>query len=176
MHWKSLQERLAMTVWNKPVMTQIDILEWPVLLCSLLASMLAYAKATIVTLPELIDESQVVVYGHMDVAQKSSSIPSTARLQFKAVQVLKGGPSVRDEVVPLCNRRPNTEWPDLSKLTGDAVLFLLQSGDCFNLSHNYRSVVRVHGDRATTGEIKDQPEEQALDRFLERVRQLAAKK
>src|SRR4051812_44134233 len=113
MHRKSLQETLTMTVWKKPVMTQINILKWSVLLCAFLASTLAYAKATIVTLPELIEESQVVVYGRMDVAQESSSMPSAARLQFKAVQVLKGGPSVRDEIVPLCNRRRNTEWPDL---------------------------------------------------------------
>jgi hypothetical protein len=157
-------------------MQPIKIFNWPVLLCALIAPSLADAKATIVTLYELTEESQVVVYGHMNVAQESSSIPSTARLQFKAAQVLKGGTSVLDATVPLCNRRPNTEWPDLAKLAGDAVLFLVRSGDCFNLSHNYRSVVKVSGDRAATGEIKGQPEEQSLDKFLEMVRKLGRDK
>jgi hypothetical protein len=125
-------------------------------------------------LGELTKESQVIVYGRMDVPKESSSARSSARLQFKAVRVLKGESLIRDRVVPLCNERPNTEWPDLSKLVGDAVLFLMQSGDCFDLSHNYRSVVKVHGDRATTAEIKDQPDDQPLDQFLARVRKLAA--
>jgi hypothetical protein len=130
------------------------------------------AKATIVTLPELAKESQVIVYGHIDVAKD----PSLATgLQFRATQVLKGESSVHEGVIPLCNARPNTEWPDLSKLTGDAVLFLSPRGECFNLSHNYRSVIHIHGDRASTLVLEGEPEDQSLDGFLERVRKLVPK-
>ena len=102
---------------------------WGVILCALLMPTVTDAKATIVTLPELTKESQVIVYGHIDVANDPSLVTG---LQFRATQVLKGESSVHEGVIPLCNARPNTEWPDLSKLTGDAVLFLSPRGECFN--------------------------------------------
>jgi hypothetical protein len=123
----------------------------------------------------LTEEAQVIVYGHIDV-NESPPNPSAGRLRFTTVRVLKGPTSVRDETVVLCNSRPNTEWPDLSKLAGDAVLFLVRSGDCFNLSHNYRSVVKIHNNRAATGEIKGQPDERPLAEFLDMVRAIAANK
>lgn len=147
---------------------------WVVAVCVLLSTV-AHAKATIVTLSELTKQSQVIVYGHLAVAAESSSPSSQAWLQFKAVLVVKGASSVRENVIQLCNSRPNLEWPDMSKMAGDTVLFVSQKGDCFDLSHNYRSVVRVRDGRATTGEIKDQPEDQPLDMFLNKVRSLVSR-
>jgi hypothetical protein len=153
----------------------INALNLTLLLCALLASSHADSKATVVTLLELIEESQLIIYGHLDIAN-SPPVFSPTRLRFTAVQLLKGRTSAREDIVLLCNRRPNAEWPDLSKLAGDAVLFLVQSGDCYNLSHNYRSVVKVHGDRATTGAIKDQPDEQTVDEFLQKLRMIDGSK
>jgi hypothetical protein len=138
-----------------------------VLLCTLLGIRIAHAKATTVTLAELTKESRLIVYG------KTST--GTVQLQFNAVQVVKGQSLIQGGAVLLCNGQPNTEWPDLSKLTQEAVLFLIPHGDCFNLSHSYRSVVKVHDDRAATGAIKGEPDDQLLSRFLHKTRRLASK-
>ena len=143
-----------------------------IVLCSgLLSPAVTLAMATLVTLPELTKESQLIVYGHID----TTASPSSGGLRFQVTGVLKGASSNPEGTVLLCNSRPNTEWPDLSKLTGDAVLFLLQSRskECFNLSHNYRSVVRIHGDQVDTVAIDGEPESQPLDRFLGEIRSLA---
>jgi hypothetical protein len=78
--------------------------------------------------------------------------------------------------IALCNSRPNEEWPDVSTLTGEVILFALPHGRCLNLSHNYRSVVKVRDGQACTGEIKGEPENQPLDRFLDRLRSLILRK
>ena len=146
-----------------------------VLLCTLLGIRIAHAKATTVTLAELTKESQLIVYGKTSTGTESPPVLSTVRLQFNAVQVLKGQSLIQGGVVLLCNGQPNTEWPDLSKLTQEAVLFLIPHGDCFNLSHSYRSVVKVHDGRAATGAIKGEPDDQLLSQFLHKTRRLASK-
>jgi len=133
------------------------------------------AKATIVTLSELIMQSQVSVYGHVGASTKfQSPAPSTSWVRFEASQVLKGQASIRGGVVPLCNSRPNEEWPDMSTLAGENILFLARHGDCFNLSHNYRSLANVHGDQVSTMTIGDQPNAQPLDVFVKKVRALVS--
>lgn len=143
-------------------------------LCGVLAPAIALAMATFVALPELTKESQVILSGHIDTTDRHSSSSSSGWLRFHVSGVLKGVSSVREGAVALCNSRPNPEWPDLSKLTGEAVLFLLQSPSkkCFNLSHNYRSLIEIHGDQVDTAAIEGQPESQQLDRFLEKIRSL----
>lgn len=139
-------------------------------LCFGLAS-IAFGKATVVTLPDLVQQSSVIAYGHI----KAGPSESGSRVSFQALSMFKGADSAVDGTILLCNARPNTEWPDVSKLTGENVLFLKRDGACFNLSHSYRSVVRVRDDRATTIVIKDQPDEQPLDEFLRKVRSLVAR-
>jgi hypothetical protein len=142
---------------------------WVSSLCVGLAS-IAFGKATIVTLPELIQQSSVIAYGHIKAGPAESGSVS-----FQAVSMLKGTAPVADSTILLCNARPNTEWPDLSKLVGENVLFLKRDGACFNLSHSYRSVIRIRDHRATTIVIKDQPDDQPVDEFLDKVRSLVAR-
>jgi hypothetical protein len=133
-----------------------------------------YAKATIVTLPELIRQSQLIVYGHVDAAAKTRSLAPASSVRFEASRILKGESSVDGSVVLLCDSRPNSEWPDLSKLAGNNILFLTRDGECFRLSHSYRSLVRIHGNDVSTVTIEDQPEQQPLDQFIEKVRAYAS--
>lgn len=131
------------------------------------------AKATIVTLSELIIQSQIIVYGHVGAStKKPTSAPSLSAswVRFKASQVLKGHASIHGGVVFLCNSRPNEEWPDMSTLAGENILFLARHGDCFDLSHKYRSLANVHGDQVSTATIEDQPNAQPLDVFIKKVR------
>jgi hypothetical protein len=142
---------------------------WVSWLCIGLAS-IAFGKATVVTLPELVQQSSVIAYGHI----KAGTAGPGSLVSFQAVSMLKGA-APADGTIPLCNARPNTEWPDLSKLVGDNVLFLKRDGACFDLSHSYRSVIRVRDDRAATIVIKDQPDDQPFDDFLGKVRFLVAR-
>ena len=133
------------------------------------------AKATNVTLSELIMQSQLIVDGHVVASTKfQSSVPSTGWVRFEASHVLKGQASIRGGVVPLCNSRPNGEWPDMSTLAGENILFLARHGDCFNLSHDYRSLANVHGGQISTVTISDQPSAQPLDVFVRKVRALVS--
>jgi hypothetical protein len=129
----------------------------------LLLASIAFAKATVVTLPELIHQSRVIAYGRIDA---NADVP----VPFHASAIIKGADVVQGGVILLCNSRPNPEWPDLSKSVGEQVLFLNRHGKCFDLSHNYRSLIKVHDGRATTIVIKDQPDDQSLDDFLEKIR------
>lgn len=131
----------------------------------LLLASIAFAKATVVTLPELIHQSRVIAYGRID-ANVGVPVP------FHASAIIKGADVAQGSVILLCNSRPNPEWPDLSKSVGEQVLFLNRHGDCFNLSHNYRSLIKVHDGRATTIVIKGQPDDQSLDDFLKKIRAL----
>jgi hypothetical protein len=143
---------------------------WVSWLCLGLASV-AFGKATVVTLPELVQQSSVIAYGHI----KAGTAGPGSLVSFQAVSMLKGAAPAADSTIPLCNARPNTEWPDLSKLIGDNVLFLKRDGACFSLSHSYRSVIRVRDDRAATIVIKDQPDDQPLNEFLGKVRSLVTR-
>jgi len=143
-------------------------------LCAVLLPALALPKATVVTLPELVKESEVIVYGHIDTSTSHSKVRSSGPLKFLVAGVLKGASSVRSGAVLLCNSRPNIEWPDLSKLTGEAVLFLLPSKGCLDLSHNYRSVIKIHDDQVDTLVIEGQPENQLLGGFIEKIRSFAS--
>jgi hypothetical protein len=126
------------------------------------------AKATIVTLPELVVESQLVIYGRL--ASTDSSAASAAPVvQFKATRILKGASLIHESTIPLCNWRPNSEWPDVSKIAGESILFVSRKGDCFALSHSYRAIVRIHNGRADTIIIKGQPADQPKDALFKQI-------
>jgi len=163
------QNGVASRLWS--------ILGWAVVAACVLLAGVVHAMATLVTLPELIQKSQVIVYGHLDESTKRSSSAASTWLQFKTLQVLKGSSSVRDGTIALCNSRPpQGEWADLSKLSGDSILFLTsKDGACFDVSHSYRSVVAIRDDQASTVTIKGQPKEQPLELFLQNVRTLVSK-
>lgn len=143
--------------------------------CLMLSPAFAYAKATIVTLSELTKQSDVIVYGYILPVTDSASVSTAAPLSFTVLQVLKGASDVRDNVVALCNSRPTSEWPDLSKLKGDAVLFLARKGGCLELSHSYRSMVRITSEGASTVAIRGQAQFQPLDTLLAQVRRRVSK-
>jgi hypothetical protein len=146
---------------------------WLIFWC-LLNSATAHAKATVATLSELTKESSVIVLGHV-AGPKEPAETADRSVSFAVSLVLKGGPHVRGDALVLCNSRPNEEWPDMSTLTGEAILFVYPKGACFNLSHNYRSVVRVQDGQASTGEIRGEPEHQPLEKLLQRLRTLISR-
>ena len=56
-----------------------------VLLMLLLVTTVVFAKATVVTLPELISQSELIVYGHF--AAESGSTTSSATVPFEVVRM-----------------------------------------------------------------------------------------
>ena len=80
--------------------------------------------------------------------------------------------------IQLCNSPPPLgEYPKLSLLTYDVILFLVaRKNDCFEFSYRTRSVVEVHGDKVMTAALADQPLEQSRDEFIGRLRKLVAEK
>jgi hypothetical protein len=134
-----------------------------------MVSAAAHAKMTIVTLPQLVKKSEIIVYGHFSPLATKASNQSVVR--FEAESILKGKDLVAAAIIPLCNLRDEySDEYDLAKLTGVDVLFVSRKGQCYELSHGDRSVVPVYGGGAHTTAIEDQPEEQPLEELFGKIR------
>ena len=140
-------------------------------LVGLLCSAVAESKETIVTLSELVKESDIVVIGHFP--RHDGSVPAGSAIPFIPEAMLKGT-RLSKETIFFCNAH-GVEYPDLSKMEGIRVIFAVKSTNCLNLAHGNRSIIYVESGVAKTVEIEDQPENQPLKGFLEKIRSLAAK-
>jgi hypothetical protein len=132
----------------------------------------AAAEMTIITLSQLVKKSEVIIFGHIKPSAMGMSNESPAVVQFEAQSILKGKDAAEAGIFPLCNLRDHDDRDDLSRLTGDSILFVSRRGQCFDLSHGYRSVIAVKDGRAVTITIEDQPEVQSLQDFLGQIRAL----
>lgn len=134
------------------------------------------AKTAAITLAKLVQQSPVIVLGQID--QENHSTRASSRwVSFKPSKIIRGDVSISERDIQLCNSRPRMrEYPELSKMTGDALLFLSEeNGGCFEFSHTTTSVVQVSNGRATTAAIADQPIYQPWDVFLRKLRSLILK-
>jgi hypothetical protein len=144
------------------------------LVCGVVWSMAAHSKMTIVTLPQLVKKSEVIVYGHISPSLQGASNQLSATVQFEAESILKGHDAAAVRIIAICNQRDEySDEYDVAKLTGNFVLFLSKKGQCYELSHGDRSVVAVKGDRAVTIAIEDQPDDQPLSLFFGKLRGLS---
>jgi hypothetical protein len=126
---------------------------------------------TMITLPGLVKESAVIAYGHVDTdsASAHSQHPPTV-VTFDVVEGVKGNAVLGKRQINLCNSRINSEWPDLSKKTGELVIFASPKGSCFELSHGWKSAIVVSNGRAQTYMLENEPHDQALEEFLQKIR------
>lgn len=131
------------------------------------------AKMTLLSLPVLVLESEVIVYGQVVPTLTTASSKST--VSFQAESVLKGNSIVAHGLILLCNSHDNSEWPDLNTLAGRVVIFVSRKGECFDLSQRHRSIVQTKAGRASTNAIKDQPGDQTVTSFLRKIRTVVAK-
>jgi hypothetical protein len=132
------------------------------------------ASMTMVTLPGLVKESTVIAYGHIRGASAPDQSQSPPTVTFEVVSLLKGKASSRRKKLTLCNPHDNSEWPDLSKKTGDLVVSVLPKGACLDLSHGWKSVITVVGGHAQTYMIEEEPHDQPLKVFVGKIRSLVA--
>lgn len=170
MHRRSLQEEFAMNKLLRIVSVSI------LAVLMLLLSPDLLAKTAAITLAKLVQRSPVIVLGQID-NEAHSTRANSRWVSFKPSKVIKGDASLADHDIQLCNSPPPMrEYPELSKLTGDAVLFLsTERGGCFEFSHTTTSVVQVRAGRATTAAIADQPIYQPWEVFLRKLRSLISK-
>ena len=143
----------------------------------LLLAPAVYAKPSSVTLAELVHKSSFIVFGRLDPGGESVPKPGSGRVLFKSLRVLKGDATFVDRDIQLCNSPPPmAEYPDLSKFTGEAVLFLsAKKAGCFEYSHTTTSFVMVDDGTVTSAAIADEPIYQPWDVFLKKLRSLLAK-
>lgn len=123
------------------------------------------------TLPELVNQSGIIFIGHVHEGEARSPVSANDVVQFDATELLKGAAGVQG-VISMCNYHPNSEWPDLSRLKGDHVIFASPSGSCLKLTVGYRSVATVTDDVVNTSGITGQPLRQHLSAFSARIRSL----
>lgn len=123
------------------------------------------------TLSELVRQSQVIVLGHIDEGTDQKLMASEDIVRFDVTEVFKG---VRDvpSSIALCNYHPDSEWPDLSHLKGNYVIFASPNGMCLRLTVGYRSATLVTDGTAHTGGITGQPLQQSLTGFRAELRAL----
>lgn len=142
----------------------------------LLATDLA-AKPAGATLAQLVQQSPVIVFGRLETEGSSVPKPGSGWVPFKSLQVLRGDASLAGRDIQLCNSPPPMrEYPDLSKLTGEVVLFLsAEKAGCFEYSHTTISVAGARDGRVDTAAMADQPMSLSWDEFLQRFRKLISK-
>jgi hypothetical protein len=143
----------------------------------LLFSSIVLAKASSITLSELVQKSPTIVYGHVVGSDDSSKATNPTWVAFETMKVVRGPEALTGQTITLCNSPPPMrDYPDLSKMIGEAVMFLdKKPSGCFDLTHTYVSVVPVQDNRAMTYSIRNQPHDQALDGFFERIRFLSSR-
>ena len=135
------------------------------------------AKPGNVTFSELVRHSPVIVFGRLETEGSSVPQPGSGWVTFKSLQVLRGDSSLGGRDIQLCNSPPPMrEYPDLSKLTGEVVLFLsAEKAGCFEYSYTTISVAGARDGRVDTAAMADQPMSLSWDEFLKKLRKLIAK-
>ena len=133
----------------------------------------AHAKVTVVTLSQLVDESDTIVYGSFKLTSRSSA-QSPSYLQFSPKSVVRGKDLSVNGSITFCNLS-GEKTPDLSKMNGTLVIFATKQTECFGLSHGNKSIIRVKAGRARTAAMDDQPQAQPLSSLLKKIRALVAK-
>jgi hypothetical protein len=141
----------------------------------LLFACVVFARATSVTLPDLVRKSSVIVRGYKTNDYKAASNAPAKWVYFKILETIRGSTSLKSTVVALCNSPPPmTDYDDLSRLSGETILFLYpKSEGCFELTHTYRSIVYILNDKVSAS-IEGVPEESS-SAFIHRVRSLISK-
>jgi len=163
MHGESLREVTTMTRRN-------ILFFWKsILWCSMSLCALTNARMITATLSQLVRESPVIVFGHFRQIVDHPSVSSDAGVVFDIVEVLKGKSG---KTLNLCNYHPDSEWPDLSRLDGDYILFAEPAGTCEKLTLGYRSLTPVVDRVANTSGIEGEPARQPLKTILIRLRAL----
>lgn len=160
-----------MTAYNRTHRTAIV---WTTIFCGLFILTSARARVSVVTLSQLVDESDTIVYGSFQLTSRSSA-QSPSYVQFTPKSVLRGKDIAISGSITFCNSS-GEKAPDLSKLKGMLVLFATKQTECFGLSHGNKSIVRVKAGRARTATMDDQPEAQPLASLLKKIRALVAKR
>ena len=136
-----------------------------------------FAKPAGASFAELVQQSPVIVFGRLETEGSSVPTPGSGWVPFKALQVLRGDTSLAGRDIQLCNSPPPmAEYPDLSKLTGEVVLFLsAEKAGCFEYSHTTISVAGVCDGRVDTAAMADQPMYLSWDVFLKKLRKLISR-
>jgi hypothetical protein len=145
-----------------------------VLVLALLIPIVALASLKNITLRELVQKSDVIARGEVGGAASTSEARNgVASLQISSV--LKGKDVGVNSKLPLCNQQVDSEHPDLAKVQGDYVVFAARKGECFYLVWGHDALIAVRNGRASTAGIMDQPTDQPVDEFLNRIRSLIHK-
>lgn len=136
-----------------------------------------FAKPAGATFAELVQQSPVIVFGRLEMEGSSVPKPGSGWVPFKSLQVLRGDASLGGRDIQLCNSPPPMrEYPDLSKLTGEVVLFLsAEKAGCFEYSHTTISVAGARDGRVDTAAMADQPMSLSWDKFLKKLRKLISR-
>jgi hypothetical protein len=155
-----------MTASNRTHRTSIA---WATVFCGLLFLTPAHAKVTVITLSQLVDESDTIVYGSF----KLTSRASAQFVSFIPKSILRGKDLSVNRSMTFCNQSGERS-PDLAKITGSVVIFATKQLECYGLSYGNRSIVRVKSDRARTAAMDDQPQAQPLNLLLKKISALVA--
>jgi hypothetical protein len=138
----------------------------------LVIPVVAVASMTTITLAQLVVKSDVVALGHTS-GTPGVQQPMGNTVAFEITTLLKGGQALEaGAIIKLCNPNNNSEWPDLTKMQGDRVIFVAKAGDCYSLVHGYRSIIGGDGGQAWTSVIKGQPYKQPITTFLQKIQVL----
>jgi hypothetical protein len=130
----------------------------------------ATAKLVDMKLSELVALSEVIVYGRVTSPDKGAE----GTITFVAERVLKGAAVHKGMSVAICNAVDDSESLDLRAVHKRLVVFAKPDGPCFRPVHGISSTIIVSKGVAATAAIVDQPSQQPLSDFLEKIRRSEA--
>lgn len=129
------------------------------------------AKVVRTTLDELVEQSELVMYG-VTTHQEAQAERDQSIVWFKANSLLKAPKGLPGGDIPICEDSARRDTVNLREYSGAYVVFASMRGHCFSPVAGYKSLIPVNEGVARTLNIDEQPRTEPLEVFLAKIRKL----
>ena len=130
------------------------------------------AKVVRTTLDELVEQSELVMYGVTTIHQVDQAARDESIVWFKAQSLLKAPKDLPSGDIPICEDSARRDTINLREYAGAYVVFATKRGHCFAPVAGYKSLIPINEGVARTLDIDEQPRTEPLDVFFAKIRKL----
>ena len=130
------------------------------------------AKIAARTLAELVNGSDLILYGETTPHVLPPLESDYGIVWFKPLFVIKGSPSSGQADIPVCEQSQYVDTIDLHKYPGAYVVFANHTRRCYAPSAGYISLIPINEGIARTAAIDGEPETEPVRQFVKKIRKL----
>ncbi|HEU4878956.1 MAG TPA: hypothetical protein VFT21_05865 [Gemmatimonadaceae bacterium] len=131
-----------------------------------------HAMVVRTTLGELVEQSELVMYGVTTTHQDDQAARDESTVWFKSESLLKAPKGLPSGDIPICEDSARSDTINLREYPGSYVVFATKRGKCFAPVAGYKSLIPVNEGVARTLDIDEQPRTEPLDVFFAKIRKL----